>query len=77
MILQKVLTAMLSSDAKYKIYLEESTSIIDKQFLYSLISLFRANQDIGMVGAIGAKQIPETFNWVGSRNPSQRDNSEN
>ncbi|WP_075209242.1 glycosyltransferase [Cytobacillus solani] len=59
-------TAMLSSDAKYKIYLEESTSIIDKQFLYSLISLFRANQDIGMVGAIGAKQIPETFNWIES-----------
>lgn len=59
-------TAMLSSDAKYKIYLEESTSIIDKQFLYSLISLFRENQDIGMVGAIGAKQIPETFNWIES-----------
>lgn len=59
-------TAMLSSDAKYKIYLEESTSIIDKQFLYSLISLFRANQDIGMLGAIGAKQIPETINWTES-----------
>lgn len=59
-------TAMLSSDAKYKVYLEESTFIIDKQFLHSLISIFRANQDIGMVGAIGAKQMPETFNWIES-----------
>lgn len=58
--------AMASSNAKYKIYLDESIFIIDKQFLFTLIDVFSSNQQIGMIGAIGAKQVPDTFNWVES-----------
>jgi glycosyltransferase involved in cell wall biosynthesis len=57
---------LLSSNAKYKVFIDESTLIIDKHFLFALLDTFRSNEKIGMIGAIGSKQIEEDSTWVAS-----------
>ena len=48
-------TAMKSSNAKYKIYLDENVEIIHTDFLSKLISLFKSDDKIGLIGTSGAK----------------------
>lgn len=45
------------SDAKYKIYLKQNTFIINKNFLYDILSIFN-NDKIGMIGVVGSNEIP-------------------
>ena len=49
--------AMKESDAKYKIYLDENVSIVRKNILSEIISVFKSNKDIGAIGFSGAIQL--------------------
>lgn len=55
--------AMLSSDAKYKVYLHQDTFIINKSFIKDIVKLFKKNKNIGLIGACGAKYIPRSGVW--------------
>lgn len=48
--------AMLESDAKYKIYLDQHTFIINTFFLLELIKLFQDNPKVGMMGICGSNK---------------------
>lgn len=49
-------TAMRSSDAKYKIYINEHTIINDENFLFKLLEIF-SDESIGAVGTSGAVEL--------------------
>lgn len=58
---------MLSSDAKYKIYLHQDTFIINKDFLNCLLKGFNDEAN-GMIGIIGTPQLdPSCVMWLGNR----------
>lgn len=58
---------MLSSDAKYKIYLHQDTFIINKDFLNCLLKGFN-DEATGMIGIIGTPQLdPSCVMWLGNR----------
>lgn len=42
-------------DAKYKVYMQETTFIINDYFIYDMVSLFRQNVQIGMLGILGSE----------------------
>ena len=49
---------MASSDARYKVYLRETTLIFHKYFIRDMIRIFDVNIAIGLLGVSGAKKIP-------------------
>jgi len=49
--------AMKKSDAKYKIYLDENVSILQKNILSEIISAFKSDEKIGVIGFSGAIQL--------------------
>lgn len=51
--------AMQNSNAKYKIYIHQDVFLIYKDLLKDLLALFRSDDQIGMVGAIGCRMLPE------------------
>ncbi len=59
--------AMHSSDAKYKIYLQENTFITNIHLLEEVVSLFQGNRNIGLVGLIGARNLGEDCVWWHAR----------
>ena len=52
--------AMKESDAKYKIYMHQDISILNKRFLYDLLEIFKNDDSIGMVGIVGSVDIPDS-----------------
>ncbi|MGI0534849.1 glycosyltransferase family protein [Bacillus pfraonensis] len=50
--------AMKKSDAKYKVYIHQDTYILNKDFLYDIITLFEKKPKLGAAGVLGAKGIP-------------------
>ncbi|WP_446897230.1 glycosyltransferase [Clostridium sp. LBM24168] len=59
--------AMKSTDAKYKVYLHQDTYIINKNFIYDMLKTFDKNEDIGIIGVVGAKCMPTSGIWTESR----------
>ncbi|HEY0828708.1 MAG TPA: glycosyltransferase family protein [Bacilli bacterium] len=55
--------AMNRSDAKYKVYLHQDVCILNSNFLSDMVTLFKNNENIGMMGVIGSKTIPENGIW--------------
>ncbi|MDF2511037.1 MAG: glycosyl transferase family protein [Herbinix sp.] len=49
--------AMLSTDARYKVYLHNDTFIINEYFIRDILSVFQS-EEIGMLGVIGCKSMP-------------------
>lgn len=49
--------AMSASDAKYKIYMHQDVFILNKNLLNDLLSIFKADQKIGMIGMVGYDTI--------------------
>ncbi len=49
---------MKTSKAKYKIYLNGNAVIVNENFLNEIISIFTANDKIGIIGLLGNKVIP-------------------
>lgn len=59
---------MQSSDAKYKVYMHQDVFIINRYFIYDIVSLFRKDAQIGMIGMVGNIAIPENgVMWSGER----------
>jgi hypothetical protein len=54
---------MLSSDAKYKVYIHHDVLIMEKNFLINIINLFKTHPFLGMIGVAGAKTIPPSGIW--------------
>lgn len=51
--------AMRSSDAKYKIYIHQDVFLVYKDLLSDLISVFKSDEQIGMVGVLGCRVLPK------------------
>lgn len=60
--------AMNSSDAKYKVYLHQDVFIINKNFINYIVEIFKKNQNIGLLGMIGAATVPTSCKWWESIN---------
>ncbi|MBP2658231.1 MAG: glycosyl transferase, group 2 family [Firmicutes bacterium] len=58
--------AMVKSDAKYKVYLHQDTYIINENFISDILDIFQ-NAQIGMIGMVGAANIPYTGAWGDSK----------
>lgn len=56
---------MNSSDAKYKIYMHQDVFIVNRYFIYDIISIFKANMDIGVIGLVGSPVAPAWSNVAG------------
>ncbi|UYZ37759.1 glycosyltransferase [Clostridium beijerinckii] len=55
--------AMQKSDSKYKVYLHQDVYIQNTNFVEDILSIFNSNQDIGLIGVVGAKVIPVSGVW--------------
>lgn len=56
--------AMISSDAKYKIYLHQDVYILNRNFLSDILSIFQHDAQIGMIGMVGYERIsPDGIMW--------------
>lgn len=51
---------MNASDAKYKIYIHQDVFIVEENFLNKIVHIFKNNENIGMIGMIGATDIPKS-----------------
>lgn len=60
---------MYSSDAKYKIYIQEGVEILNKNFLDDIIEIFKTNWNIGVIGMSGVKVIPTDGNILTAKQP--------
>jgi hypothetical protein len=49
---------MKQSNAKYKVYLHQDTNLLNKDFINEIITLFQKYPQLGMLGAVGAKGVP-------------------
>lgn len=54
---------MNQSDAKFKVYLNDSTMIINKEFIPDTINLFKEYPEIGAMGMCGTKSVPVSLKW--------------
>lgn len=50
-------SAMLSSEAKYKVYLHQDTFILKDTFIQECLDVFTAHSEIGLLGVIGADRL--------------------
>ena len=50
------------NDSKYKVYINGNTIILNSNFIEDMLSLF-LNKNIGVVGVVGAKQLPVSGKW--------------
>lgn len=55
--------AMNSSDAKYKVYLHQDVFILYSNFINDVLEIFDKNPDYGMIGVIGADNVPVNANF--------------
>ena len=61
---------MCSSDAKYKVYMHQDAFLVNKYFISDIISIFKSDKGIGMIGLVGTPKLPEGgVMWYGKRVP--------
>jgi hypothetical protein len=60
--------AMLKTDAKYKVYMHQDVFILNKSFIKDTIDIFKINEKIGLIGVVGAKNLPSSGIWWESKN---------
>ncbi|MDQ0087037.1 acetyltransferase-like isoleucine patch superfamily enzyme/glycosyltransferase involved in cell wall biosynthesis [Paenibacillus anaericanus] len=56
-------TAMQQSEAKYKVYLHQDLYIMNDNFIVDILKLFTSTPNLGMLGVIGAKELPISGIW--------------
>lgn len=49
---------MEQSNAKYKVYMHQDVFIINKYFIYDIISIFKSQGKVGLIGLIGSVKVP-------------------
>jgi len=55
--------AMYKSDSKYKVYLHQDVYIQNVNFINDILNIFKADENIGLIGMVGAKVIPVSGIW--------------
>ena len=55
--------AMKQTDAKYKVYLHQDVSIINKRFIFDMLEVFNQDEQIGLMGVCGVKKMPKNGIW--------------
>lgn len=55
--------AMRQSDAKYKVYMHQDVFIVNAMIIENCIRIFTEHPEIGMLGVIGCKHLPEDGTW--------------
>ncbi len=55
--------AMVGSNAKYKLYLHQDVDILEENFFYLILALFKKNPNLGLLGVLGAKRMPTNGIW--------------
>lgn len=59
---------MAESSAKYKVYMHQDVFLINKYFIYDILSIFKKNAGIGMIGMVGSIKTPENgIMWSAKR----------
>lgn len=58
--------AMNKSKSKYKVYLHQDTIIVNKNFIYDILNIFKDDQ-VGMIGVIGCEKLPTDAIWWNSK----------
>ena len=53
--------AMQECDARYKVYLEQHTFIVNQYFLYEILDAFHQNTNLGMLGVLGGSEPDGEF----------------
>lgn len=53
---------MQASDAKYKVYLHQDTFILNRNFICDIVRIFTKDENIGMIGVLGAEKLPPDAN---------------
>ena len=49
---------MEQSNAKYKVYMHQDVFIINKYFIYDIVSIFKSQGKVGLIGLIGSVKVP-------------------
>lgn len=63
---------MNSTNAKYKVYMHQDVFILNRYFIYDIISIFQKDAGIGMIGLVGTQDMPESaIMWLGDRVPEE------
>lgn len=52
--------AMEASNARYKIYMHQDVFVLKRNIMAVLIDIFKKNKDIGLIGVVGAGELPQT-----------------
>ncbi|NRT75732.1 glycosyltransferase [Clostridium beijerinckii] len=55
--------AMQKSDSKYKVYLHQDVYIQNENFIIDILDIFKNDENIGLMGMVGAKIIPVSGIW--------------
>lgn len=55
--------AMKQTDAKYKVFLHQDVFIINRDFISDILKIFQHNIKIGLLGMVGAKELPTNGIW--------------
>ncbi|HDR6305994.1 TPA: glycosyltransferase [Bacillus cereus] len=55
--------AMNSSQAKYKVYIHQDALILNRNFIADLIRIFNEDENLGLLGMVGCKRLPENGVW--------------
>lgn len=59
---------MCASNAKYKIYMHQDVFIVNRYFIYDILSIFRSDKNVGMVGLVGSPRLPKNgIMWLEDR----------
>lgn len=53
---------MQASEAKYKVYLHQDVFILNTHFLFDILHIFERDERIGMLGVLGAEELPADAN---------------
>jgi hypothetical protein len=55
--------AMRATDAKYKIYLHQDVIVVHRRFLSDVVERFASHPELGMLGVVGAAELPKSGIW--------------
>ncbi len=59
---------MAQTDAKYKVYMHQDVFIINPNFMNDVLTVFKQNWKIGMIGMVGSPKLPaDGVMWHGKR----------
>lgn len=61
--------AMLSSNAKYKVYMHQDVFLTNKDILLELVDIFQSDASVGLIGLIGAEKLVADTPcwWIGTK----------